>query len=94
MLYSVLESSDYQQIIKSRRLILPIYAAVCSLYNIKPPLYAGKTGGGAVAKNKKKKTAGTEKNSSSGGYKIPKKKSAVEPDSEDEARGTTFYGSS
>ena len=47
-----------------------------------------------MAKNKKKKTAGTEKNSSSGSYKIPKKKTAVEPDSEDEARGTTFYGRS
>ena len=47
-----------------------------------------------MAKNKKKKTAGTEKSSSSGSYKIPKKNTAVEPDSEDEARGTTFYGSS
>ena len=43
--------------------------------------------------NKKKKTAGTEKSSSTGGFKIPKKKSAVELDSEDEAIGTSFYGS-
>ena len=67
---------------------------MCCLCSINPPLYAGKTGGSAVTKNKKKKTAGTEKSSSSGSYKIPKKMSAVEPDSEDEARGTTFYNSS
>ena len=47
-----------------------------------------------MTKNKKKKTAGTEKSSSSGSYKIPKKMSAVEPDSEDEARGTTSCNSS
>ena len=46
-----------------------------------------------VKNHKKKKTAETEKSSSTGGFKISKKKSAVELDSEDEDRGTSFYSS-